>query len=155
MSMQIVAASASGVYQLCGRNSGRPLVQIAVSSDFSGTLVFSKDVGTVSSGQSLTDVAYRVRGSTDPVVDITAGVAAYAAGSFEPDTQGLPLYATIVRNAGTVTLTTLPEWAGTPADTTVTLGNVGLSNIPLTFPEDLAFAFEVAATDAADVSASS
>lgn len=154
MSQQITVASASGQCALCGPNSGHPLVQMAVSSDWSGTVIFSKDTGTVSSGVSLTNVVVRERGSS-PNVDIAAGVAQYAAGAYEPQTDGLPLYATVVRNAGSVTFTVLPEWAGTADDASVALSALDLSVIPVTFPEDLAFQLESAYNDAQDVSASS
>lgn len=152
MSQIVVKASASGVYQLCGPNSGHPLVQLVRSSDFSGSVVFAKDTGTVSSGVSLTDVACRRRVSSNPIIDDAAGRTYVNTIAVEPDTQGLPLYATVVRSAGSVTLTVLPEWAGTPDEATVTLQNLDTSSIPITFPEDLAFQFEMAQAHKADVS---
>jgi hypothetical protein len=145
MSQQIVVASASGTYFLAGLNGGHPLVQTAKSADFDGSVIFYKDTGTVSSGQSLTAVACRVRASSNPVVDNAAGTQYVNDIAVEPDTQGLPLYAIVSGcSRGSITFTVLPEFAGTPDDTTVTLGNLDTSVIPTTFPEDLAFQFELA-----------
>jgi hypothetical protein len=156
MSQIVVRALVSGVYQLCGLNSGRPLVQIEHDPvlDFSGTVVFSKNTGTVSNGVSLTSIPVRERGGSPPV-DSAAGVSFYAAGAVEPDTDGLPLYATVVVNSGAVIFTVFPEWAGTLDAATIPLSSLDLSVIPMTYPEDLAFQLEVANTNALDVSASS
>jgi hypothetical protein len=148
MSQQIVVASASGTYALAGLNGGHPLVQTAKSADFDGSVIFYKDTGTVSSGQSLTAVACRVRASSNPIVDDAAGTQYVNDIAVEPDTEGLPLYAIVTgRTKGSITFTVLPEFVGTPVEPTVTLNNIDTSSIPVTFPEDLAFQFELAESE--------
>jgi len=153
MAQTVHRVTRAGTYLLAGRSSGDtgiPLVQIVPDDDFAGSVVLYKDTAAPGAAQNLVAVTSRLRGSADPVIDYAAGVSFGAETAVEPDTGGLPLYAVVTvasvptPNTGAVTITTLQNVTPTPDDDTVPLRGVDLTNIPLNYPEDLAFQLALA-----------
>ena len=135
-------------------------VSLAPSADFVGSLRFQQDTGP-DGNASKTDVAWTDRATTEAYsagreviggqaqqpVSATTNVSATIA-----DAVG-DLYLTGIIRAGSVTAWTVlasPSVTLATAATTANLSGLTLDSIPITYPENLAFQFELAKDAAAD-----
>ena len=124
---------------LYAKRGPTPLVQVK-GTNFQGSITPYVNTGPPNGAVSLQAITWRPRGTP---VDSAAGQNISADGAYELNTQGLETWVTILWVAGSVTLTTLPEYVRPPDPPIIPLGNVNMDTIPFWYQEDLAFLLEI------------
>jgi hypothetical protein len=149
-----VTLDATGQTRLCeaGGNVGDSGWQLTFAgSAWTGSIVLKQNTAPPGSAVSLSTMAY-YEATTGEVVE--AGLPIRGNGSVIVTDTGLDLYLDYTHTAGSVQVTAMAG-SGDFEIPTVALANIDLSEIPITFPEDLAFQLALAQSNAEDVSTSS